>query len=57
MEYESKYLNVSELMAYLKVGRNKAMQIGEESGAKVKLGRRNLYIISKIDEYIEKKGQ
>lgn len=57
MEYESKYLDVSGLMNYLKVGRNKAMQIGEESGAKVKLGRRNLYIVSKIDEYIEKKGK
>jgi hypothetical protein len=57
MDYKEKYLDVAGLMSYLKVGRNKAMQIGEESGAKVKIGRRNLYIISKIDAYIMKKGE
>lgn len=54
MEYDKNLLGVKELMEYLSVGRNLAMKIGEESGAKLKIGRRTLYRKSVIDKHIEK---
>ena len=46
-------INLSELMLYTSLKRSKALEIGVESGAKVKLGRRVAYDIRKIDAYID----
>lgn len=49
----SPYREIKGLMEYLCCGRNKAMQIGIESGAKKKIGRRVIYDLRKIDAYME----
>lgn len=49
----SRYTDVNGLQTYLCVGRNKAMQIGIDSGAKKKLGKRVIYDLRKIDAYME----
>ena len=35
-------VDISSLMEYLSLGRNSALKFGEESGAKLKVGRRTL---------------
>ena len=42
-------VDISSLMEYLSLGRNSALKFGEESGAKLKVGRRTLYDLQKID--------
>ena len=49
----SPYREIKGLMEYLCCGRNKAMQIGIDSGAKKKMGRRVIYDLRKIDAYME----
>ena len=49
----SRYTDINGLQTYLCVGRNKAMQIGIESGAKKKLGKRVIYDLVRIDDYLE----
>ena len=49
----SPYREIKGLMEYLCCGRNKAMQIGIDSGAKKKIGRRVIYDLRKIDAYME----
>lgn len=46
-------LNLNELMIYIGIGRNKAIDFGKESGAIVRIGRRVLYDRKKVDEYID----
>ena len=48
---ESRLLDTEELRAYTNLGRNNAMKLGEEIGAKVQIGRRVLWDRRKIDEY------
>lgn len=48
-------INIEELMEYLSVGKNTANKIGIESGAVFFVGRRKLYSVKKIQEYIDKK--
>ena len=48
---ESRLMDTEELRAYTNLGRNNAMKLGEEIGAKVQLGRRVLWDRRKIDEY------
>ncbi len=50
---ESRLLDIKDLCAYTKLGRNNAMKFGQESGARVQYGRRVLYDRVKLDEYIE----
>ena len=50
----SRLLGIKELMQYLNIGRNLAMQFADESQARVKIGRRVLYDKHKIDKYINK---
>lgn len=56
---ELRFLNISELMIYTGLGRNKAINLGKESGACIKIGRRVIYDKRVIDSYLEmllKKG-
>ncbi|MDY2814580.1 MAG: hypothetical protein SOU03_11630 [Dorea sp.] len=49
---ESRLMDTEELRAYTNLGRNNAMKLGEEIGAKVRIGRRVLWDRRKIDEYL-----
>lgn len=48
---ESRLMDTEELRAYTSLGRNNAMKLGEQIGARVKIGRRVLWDRKKIDEY------
>lgn len=48
---KSRLMDTEELRAYTNLGRNNAMKLGEEIGAKVQIGRRVLWDRRKIDEY------
>lgn len=48
---ESRLMDTEELRAYTNLGRNNAMKLGEEIGARVQIGRRVLWDRRKIDEY------
>lgn len=48
---ESRLMDTEELRAYTNLGRNNAMKLGEEIGAKVKIGKRVLWDRKKIDQY------
>ena len=50
---ESRRMDTEELRAYTNLGRNNAMKLGEEIGAKVKIGRRVLWDKRKVDEYFD----
>ena len=50
---DSLLMDISELMRTTSTGKNTAMKIGEESGAKIKYGKRVLYVRKKIEEYID----
>ena len=50
---EKRLLGVDELMNYLSLGKNKAMEFGKESGAVVHIGKRTLYDKVMIDRAIE----
>ncbi|ENY93507.1 hypothetical protein HMPREF1093_03583 [Hungatella hathewayi 12489931] len=50
---ESRLLDTDELRAYTNLGRNNAMKLGEEIGAKVKIGKRVLWDKVKIDQYLD----
>lgn len=49
---ESRIMDTEELRAYTNLGRNNAMKLGEEIGAKVKIGKRVLWDKVKIDQYL-----
>ena len=44
----------TELMQLLGVGRWTAEKIAEEAGASIKIGKRRLYSVSKIEDYISR---
>lgn len=50
---ESRLMDTEELRAYTNLGRNNAMKLGEEIGAKVKVGKRVLWDRAKIDKYLD----
>lgn len=50
---DCKLLDVTDLQAYLAVGRNTALSVGQKAGALRKIGRRNLYDREVIDRYID----
>ena len=50
---ESRLMDTEELRAYTNLGRNNAMKLGEEIGAKIKIGRRVLWDKRKVDEYFD----
>lgn len=49
---ESRLMDTEELRAYTNLGRNNAMKLGEQVGAKVKIGKRVLWDRKKIDQYL-----
>ena len=50
-------VDINGLQNMLSVGKNTAYKIGDEAGAVVRLGKRKLYIVSKIEDYINKKSE
>ena len=50
---QSRLLGIEGLMEYLSLGRNNARQLGKDSRAVIRVGRRVLYDRKKIDEYLE----
>ena len=49
---ESRLMDTEELRVYTNLGRNNAMKLGEDIGAKVKVGKRVLWDRIKIDQYL-----
>ena len=49
---ETRLMDTEELRAYTNLGRNKAMVLGDEIGARVKIGKRVLWDRVKIDQYL-----
>lgn len=47
-------VDVEKLAAMLSCGQATAKKIGEEAGARIVMGRRVLYSVSKVQKYIEK---
>ena len=47
-------VGIEELQEMLCVGRNTAKQIGIDAGASIKIGRRRLYNVEKVTEYMNK---
>lgn len=48
---ESRLMDTEELRAYTNLGRNNAMKLGDEIGARVQIGKRVLWDRLKIDQY------
>ena len=46
-------IGLPELMARLNTGRPTAERIAVEAGAKIKIGKRTLYHVGKIEAYLE----
>lgn len=50
-------VDVEKLAAMLSCGQATAKKIGEEAGARIVIGRRVLYSVSKVQKYIEKMAE
>lgn len=48
---EKRLVCISDFAAYIGVGRNTALKLGEEIGCKVKIGKRVLFDLKKADQY------
>lgn len=48
---DSRLIDTDELRAYTNLGRNSAMKLGDEIGARVQIGKRILWDRIKIDQY------
>ena len=48
-----RFVSMDELRQYTGLGRVSATKIGRDSGAIIKIGRRVVYDLKKIDEYLE----
>lgn len=53
IEGKSRLMDTEELRAYTNLGRNNAIKLGEDIGAKVKVGKRVLWDRVKIDKYLD----
>ena len=49
----SRLMDTEELRAYTNLGRNNAMKLGDEIGARVQIGRRVLWDKVKVDQYFD----
>ncbi len=47
----SRLMDTEELRAYTNLGRNNAMKLGDEIGARVQVGKRVLWDRKKLDQY------
>lgn len=50
---ESRLMDTRQLCVYTNMGRNSAMKLGNEIGARVQVGSRVLWDKKKIDNYID----
>lgn len=50
---ESRLMDTEELRAYTSLGRNNAMKLGDEIGARVQVGKRVLWDKRKIDAHLD----
>lgn len=50
-------VDIKQLTEMLSVGRNTALAIAEEAGAGIKFGRRKLYSVDKIKEYMSEQAK
>lgn len=51
---DKKYtVDMKELRAMLSLGRNSCEKLGEEAGAVIRIGRRKLYNVKKIQNYLD----
>lgn len=48
-------VDINELQGMLSVGRNTALKIGEEAQAVIRIGKRKLYNVERIKEYMQEK--
>lgn len=48
-------IDITELMEYLSVGRQSADKVGKEAGAIIRIGRRKLFNVKKIQAYLDSK--
>lgn len=46
-------VSITDVCALYGIGRNKAAEFGAQAGARVKLGKRVLYRVDKLNAYIE----
>lgn len=53
IEGNARLIDTEELRAYTSLGRNSAMKLGEDIGAKVQIGKRVLWDRVKIDAYFD----
>lgn len=55
VEVANGYMTVDteKLQGILMVGRNKAIEIGTDAGARIKVGRRVLWNVRKIEKYLD----
>ena len=50
-------VDINGLQSLLSVGRRTAERIGLESGAVIKIGRRTIYNVSKVESYLNQKTE
>ena len=50
-------VDIKQLTEMLSVGRNTALAIAEEAGAGIKYGRRKLYSVERIKEYMSEQAK
>lgn len=50
-------VDIKQLTEMLSVGRNTALAIAEEAGAGIKFGRRKLYSVERIKEYMREQAK
>lgn len=50
-----RYLSAKQLVIYTGLGRSKALKVGQEAGAEIRLGGRTLYDIKALDAYFDSK--
>ena len=46
-------VDTAELQSLLSCGRKTAVEIGDNAGAKIKIGRRVLWNVSKVQQYLD----
>lgn len=46
-------VDIYELQAMLSVGKNTADEIGEKAGAVIRIGRRKLFVVKKVEAYLD----
>ncbi len=47
-------LDIKGLMEYCSVGKNTAYKIGEDAGAVIRIGKRKLFNVRKVQEYLDR---